>query len=71
MTVTEHGLQPDVRIEAYGSLYLVTARSTRAKYWVIENTEDDAIYCGPALVVQGEYFEALFDELVDAGFRIS
>jgi hypothetical protein len=69
MTVTAHYLH-DVSIEAYGSLYLVYARSTEARDWITANTGDDAIwYCG-ALVVEGEHFGPLFDALCDEGMRI-
>lgn len=70
MTTTDHGTQTNIRVDVYGSLYLLTALDKGARNWLLENVYDEAIWWGCSLVVEGAYFPALFDALCDAGYII-
>ena len=70
MTITDQAVQTDIRVDVYGSLYLLTALTKECRNWLLENVYDDAVWWGCSLVVEGAYFPALFDSLCDEGYII-
>ena len=70
MTVTDHGIKTDIRIENHGSLYLVYGLTPEARTWMTDNVLDDAIWWGDSLVVEGRYIAGLFDGMCDAGLVV-
>jgi hypothetical protein len=67
---TATATRQDIRVERHGSLYLVYGLTVEARTWLVDNTQDGAIWWGDSLVVEGGYFVPLFDAMSDAGLVI-
>jgi hypothetical protein len=70
VTITDHGVEADLRVSVYGMMYLITAVSQEAREWLTDRVYDDAIWWGCSLVVEARYFPDLFDALCDEGYII-
>jgi hypothetical protein len=61
----------DIRVENYGSLWLVRPLNASAERWLVENVQEDAHWFGGAVVVEPRYVEALVSGLVEDGFVVA
>lgn len=52
---------PDIRVENYGSIFLLRPLTSEAADWLLDNTADDAMFMGDALAVEPRYVPAIVE----------
>jgi hypothetical protein len=73
-TVATRGslVDQDVHVRDAGSIFVLTPISARAKEWFEENIADDGSMWGrDGYVVERNYVGAIFDGLLDEGFKLA
>ena len=60
----------DVSVTNEGTVFTFRPLTARAKQWLRENVEEDAMYLGDALIVEHRYAMTLADGLMDEGFKL-
>jgi hypothetical protein len=64
-------MEPDFRIQNYGSIFLFDPQNEAAEGHLRENVSDEALWFGGALVVEPRYAADLVVALQTDGFEIS
>lgn len=49
----------DIVVENYGNLFLLRPLTDEAADWLLDNTADDAMFMGDALVVEPRFVETI------------
>jgi hypothetical protein len=62
---------PEVLVRNDGTLFLFCPLTPRAKEWIDENVQGDAMWFGTALVVEYRYAWGLAAGMKDAGFELA
>ena len=71
MTETVTQLTPDVLVRDAGSLFLFCPLTPRAKAWIAEYVQPDALWFGNALVVEHRYALPLAEGMIDEGLVLA
>ena len=62
---------PDVLVNNVGTLYTFCPLTLRAKEWIDEHVQDDALWFGHALIVEHRYAWGLAQGMKDDGLVLS
>ena len=61
---------PDIQVEDHFSLYLARPLSGRARAWLEENVQPDALWFRGAVVVEPRYLPALVEGMLAVGLTV-
>ncbi|HZR06651.1 MAG TPA: hypothetical protein VFA61_12560 [Candidatus Udaeobacter sp.] len=65
------GRKTDIWILPQGTLTLVRPLTQRASEWIRRHVQDGSQWCGPALVIEHQYFANLLPGMIEDGLHVT